>query len=284
MTRAQLALLIVAILAVLAVAVAVAMVVVSRRRAAERARRARDLPRWPIVLVHGLCGFDALVLGGGGRRYFRGVVTHLESRGLRVYRPRLPGVGSVPERAEKLADYIRSLPDDKVNVIAHSMAGLDARYAIARLGLGDRVASLVTIGTPHRGSPVADLVVSGPARLVRAVFQRVGGKTHALEWLTTRSAGRFNDEIVDDLRVKYYSVVTRARPARSLNPILFAPHYYLRRRAGSNDGLVPASSQRWGEILVECDADHWGQIGWSIGNDPADIYDRILVGLAARGV
>ena len=45
----------------------------------------------------------------------------------------------------------------KVNIIAHSMGGLDARYAIAKLGLADRVASLVTIGTPHLGTPLANL-------------------------------------------------------------------------------------------------------------------------------
>jgi hypothetical protein len=131
---------------------------------------------------------------------------------------------------------------------------------------------------------VADLAVSGPARLVRSVFQRAGASTDAIDWLTTHSAGRFNLDIVDDLRVVYLSVVTRARPARSLHPLLLPPHYYLKRRAGSNDGLVPASSQRWGEILLEYDADHWAQIGWSAGRDPTDMYDRILVGLAARGV
>src|SRR5262245_32670532 len=125
MSGAQLALLIVGIVALLVAAAAVAFVVVRRRRAAERARRAPHLPRWPIVLVHGLVGFDALLLAGG-RQYFRGIVTHLEARGLTVYRPQLPGVGSVPVRAGKLADFIRSLPDEKVNVIAHSMAGLDA--------------------------------------------------------------------------------------------------------------------------------------------------------------
>ncbi len=281
MSRAQLVLLIVGILALLAASAALA-IAVGRRRRRDRDRRAPDLPRWPIVLVHGL-GFEAL-LARGGARYFRGVISHLEARGLTVYRPRLPGSGSVPDRAEHLAAFIRSLPDEKVNVIAHSMAGLDARYAIARLGLGDRVASLVTIGTPHRGSPVADLAVSGPARLVRSVFQRVGRPMEAIDWLTTQSACRFNDEIVDDRRVMYCSVVTRARPARSLNPILFPPHYYVKRRAGSNDGLVPVASQRWGEILLECDADHWGQVGWSVGSDPATIYDRILISLAARGV
>jgi triacylglycerol lipase len=281
MTGSTLALLIVAILALLAAAAALA--VVRRRRSARRARRVSDLPRWPIVLVHGFCGVEAL-LERNGARYFRGIIAYLESRGLTVYRPRLAGAGAVPERAEQLAAFIRALPDEKVNVIAHSMAGLDARYAIARLGLGDRVASLVTIGTPHRGSPVADLVVSGPARLVRSVFQRVGRPSDAIDWLTTHSAVRFNAEIIDDRRVKYCSVVTRARPTRSLNPILFPPHYYVKRRAGSNDGLVPVASQRWGEILLECDADHWGQVGWTVGRHPADIYDRILVGLAERGV
>jgi triacylglycerol esterase/lipase EstA (alpha/beta hydrolase family) len=36
------------------------------------------------------------------------------------------------------------------------MGGLDARYAISLLGLARRVASLTTIGTPHRGTPVGD--------------------------------------------------------------------------------------------------------------------------------
>src|SRR5207249_8887306 len=43
-----------------------------------------------------------------------------------------------------------------VNIVAHSMGGLDARYAISQLGLGGRVASLITIGTPHLGTPLAD--------------------------------------------------------------------------------------------------------------------------------
>ena len=36
------------------------------------------------------------------------------------------------------------------------MAGLDARYMISKLGMADKVATLVTIGTPHRGSYFAD--------------------------------------------------------------------------------------------------------------------------------
>ena len=51
--------------------------------------------------------------------------------------------------------------EDPLHVIAHSMGGLDARYAIRNVPqVADRVKTLVTIGTPHRGSPVADAVVA----------------------------------------------------------------------------------------------------------------------------
>ena len=33
---------------------------------------------------------------------------------------------------------------------------------------------------------------------------------------------------------------------------------------GANDGLVPMSSQYWGETLAEIEADHFAQIGWQI--------------------
>ena len=40
----------------------------------------------------------------------------------------------------------------KVNIIAHSLGGLDARQMLTHLGMGSRVASLTTVGTPHRGT------------------------------------------------------------------------------------------------------------------------------------
>lgn len=41
---------------------------------------------------------------------------------------------------------------DKVNIIGHSMGGLDARHMITNMGGAEWVSSLFTIGTPHRGS------------------------------------------------------------------------------------------------------------------------------------
>ena len=63
----------------LASALAVLLLSARRRRLAALARRAAGgVPRYPVVLVHGVCGFDELRLFGWKRRYFVGVGEHLE--------------------------------------------------------------------------------------------------------------------------------------------------------------------------------------------------------------
>jgi triacylglycerol lipase len=185
----------------------------------------------------------------------------------------------VAARAEQLAAAVRALPAEKVNLIAHSMGGLDARYAISRLGLADRVLSLTTIGTPHRGTPLADLGLNLLA-VCRWVF-----KTLDMEVLHDLTSGRmrtFNLEIPDVPTVTYASVVASERGA-SMNPLLWASHLYLRECAGPNDGVVPASSQPWGEVWREIRADHWAQIGWSSGFDAPALYEDLARLLRDRG-
>src|SRR5215469_10984999 len=76
---------------------------------------------------------------------------------------RILGVDAlIKNRAARLAEQIQArFPEGKVHIIAHSMGGLDSRYLLSKnlLGLDGRVASLSTVSTPHRGSPVADLVL-----------------------------------------------------------------------------------------------------------------------------
>jgi triacylglycerol lipase len=238
----------------------------------------------PVVLVHGLLGFDELSLMGAARPYFRGVAERLRIEGAVVYTARLPPLGSVPARARALSAFIRTLPHPRVNVIAHSMGGLDARYAIVHFGLGERVASLITIGTPHRGSPVADLGDNVPGQAVRALIGRAGLYTDALDWLTTTRMAAFNDEVrnIDGVLYGYVLATTRRQDLRG-NPILLPCYAYLRQCAGDNDGIVPASSQRWGEKFGEVYADHWAQVGWSRTFDAAAMYVELLRSLRCRG-
>ena len=101
-----------------------------------------------MVLAHGILGFDQLRIAGTTNEYFRGVPARLTRVGAKVYAFRVQPTASIAERASELARVVQSLDAKKVNIIAHSMGGLDARYAISCLQLASKVASLTTIATP----------------------------------------------------------------------------------------------------------------------------------------
>jgi triacylglycerol lipase len=227
-----------------------------------------------VVLAHGVLGFGEISIAGRRHRYFRNIAEQLASFGTEFHHPRVPPAAGVAVRAGTLVSLVRELPGQRVNVIAHSMGGLDARYAISRLGLADRVASLVTIGSPHHGTPLAELPLSrATARLLRIA---------ALRDLGPRALQRFNREVPDVAGIAYCSVVAASDLAHT-NPLLWPTHAYLSNRSGSNDGIVPAASQRWGRVLREIRADHWAQVGWSLRFDAAALYEEILRELVGLG-
>jgi triacylglycerol lipase len=223
-------------------------------------------PRLPVVLVHGFFGFDRLPIPGAKLDYFRGIAEHLNELGCDTHAVRLPAAAAVPDRARALVTALEALPHERVDMIAHSLGGLDARYALAKLGLAKRVRSLVTIGTPHRGTPLADLATTGGAfAWPRKIVAALGMPLHALDWLSTASLERFNRDVPDVPGVRYACVVGGMRAEPPIIPLpLVAAHGFLRRVAGPNDGLVPMSSQYWGETLAEIEADHFAQVGWRV--------------------
>jgi triacylglycerol lipase len=217
----------------------------------------------PVVLVHGLFGFDQVGVPGVRVHYFRGIVEHLAKLSCHAHAVRLARAASVPERAAMLVEQIDKLGHERIDIIAHSLGGLDARYAVAKLGLATRVRSLVTIGTPHRGSPIADLASEGPLGLARKAIAALGVQMTAVDWLTTAALEQFNRDVVDVPGVRYGCVVGGIRSPSTPVSLAIAPaHAFLRKVAGPNDGLVPMASQYWGETIAEIEADHFEQVGW----------------------
>jgi triacylglycerol lipase len=250
--------------------IAVAIVVVrARRRRRGGAPDVRRVPAGgplPVVLVHGLFGFDRIGVPGAKLHYFRGITSHLATLGCHAHAVRLPAWASVPERARALVDKIDALPHDRVDIVAHSLGGLDARYALAKLGLAKKVRALVTVGTPHRGTPLADLARGGALAVARKAIGALGMPLDALDWLSTSALERFNRDVLDAPSVRYACVVGGIRNDDTPVPLAIVPaHAYLRRVAGANDGLVPIASQYWGETLAEIECDHFAQVGWQIG-------------------
>ncbi|HTJ46971.1 MAG TPA: hypothetical protein VL463_32935 [Kofleriaceae bacterium] len=238
-------------------------------------------PRTGVVLVHGLMGFDQLGIGPTRVDYFRGIASTLEAAGCEVITARMSPLASVPVRAAQLARVVEQLPHDRLVFVAHSMGGLDARWAIAREGLASRTAALLSIGTPHRGTPIADLLAVRPLERARRAMGRFGLSSEAIDWLTTHRLEMLNRELADVPGVRYACLITATSDRTRVHPLLRAPHAYLARAHGPSDGLVPRSSQIWGEIVGEEECDHWAQIGWRAAHDASDMILRALVRLDA---
>ncbi len=245
-------------------------------------------PRFPVVLLHGLGGFDQLQLPAMNASYFRGLERLFERHGVRAYRTTVPAFGTVEERARALGRELVALAARtgarRFNLVAHSMGGLDARFAIVHDDdVRPLVASLVTIGTPHRGTPIADLgaTVLGATGLA-SLLARVGVSMAFVRDLSSAALAAFNARVPDVEGVFYGSVVGTAPAGRVAPPL--APLAPLLAKCGDSDGVVPAASQAWGVVLATVLADHWGEIGWSSCGDVDAQFGTILRELRARGL
>jgi triacylglycerol lipase len=245
----------------------------------------------PIVLVHGLCGFDRVQMGSWiVADYFPGIPGMLREAGNRVAVARVSPTAGIAARAAQLKQQIdRESPDEPVHVIGHSMGGLDARYMISRLGMSKRVLSLTTLGTPHRGSSFADWGVKRFRSLACPLFNFVGLSYQAFLDLTVASCRRFNAEVPDAPGVRYFSVASKLRPERS-SWHWQLPARFINRLEGDNDGIVSVSSARWGEDYEIWDGDHMSLVNWPqlTGPDegPSDYlpgYASLIRRLASQG-
>ncbi len=214
-----------------------------------------------LVFVHGFFGCDEIGPSFFRIQYFRGVRPLMTRLGLPCLMPRLPQGAAVARRAAHL---VRALDDAGVSrcvLIGMSQGGLDCRYAASRLDAAGRVRAVATIGTPHRGSWLAEWALESrnplPAALRR--FARP-----ALEDLTPDACARFNEAVPDRPDIPYLSWAGR-RPGGEL-PLWLRPFgAMLEAREGDNDGQVAVASARWGDFRGTVRADHYELLGWSFG-------------------
>jgi triacylglycerol lipase len=248
--------------------------------------------RAPIVLIHGLFGFDRIrVAGLTVANYFPGIVEGLEAAGNRVLVPALSPTGGVADRARQLKEYLqRETPREPVHLLAHSMGGLDSRYMVSCLGMGERVLTLTTLGTPHRGTAFADWGVSRLERLLKPIFNFLGVPTQAFYDLTTARCKTFNDKVPNVSGVRYFSVAGK-HDGTFLNPEWLLPYRIVLEKEGPNDGVVSVASANYGERMDIWDGDHLSLVNWlnplarhrSFWRDPAARYGPLLRRLADEG-
>jgi triacylglycerol lipase len=224
-----------------------------------------------IVLAHGVLGFGNPLGLPIPVNYFNGVEEHLKRQGHEVFAPQVPMVGSVADRGTQLGSQIlRVLADGQnAHILAHSMGGLDARYAMVNVqGFVDRVASLVTIGTPHRGSPVADAIVQNTAlaAFLPTFITTQLRNTPALQDLTTAACAQFNETTVESSAIRRIAIAGDASQGGH-ELMLFQIAAQIGHLTGEiNDGVVTeGSALRQGyEHPPLWPADHAAEVGWSV--------------------
>ncbi|MBK7138678.1 MAG: hypothetical protein IPH74_06510 [Bacteroidetes bacterium] len=214
--------------------------------------------KYPIILVSGM-GFKEhnFVLN-----YWGIIPDYLKERGGMVFTANQDAFCSHVENGIKLKsrilDILEKTKKKKINIIAHSKGGIEARYMISKLEMGDKVASLTTIGSPHRGSGIADIVVGkiplgrfAAARMVNIYAMIMGDKQpdslRAVVQVTTEAMDLFNKDVIDHPNVYYQSYASHVNKEypnflwRSLAGFLFISD-------GKNDGLVSVESAKWGDF------------------------------------
>ncbi|KAK3316677.1 Alpha/Beta hydrolase protein [Apodospora peruviana] len=232
-------------------------------------------PKYPIVLAHGLLGFAELKLAGTYLptiKYWRGIKEALIERNAEVITASVPPSGSIEHRAAKLTKDIEAQAKRRsVNIIAHSMGGLDARYMVSQLQPSSvDVKSLVTVATPHHGSAFADYLMDeiGPDYLPRLydIWERTTGwEPAAFSQLTTKyMAEEFNPRTPDDPTVRYFSYGAMVRNKPPLLSPFRLSHRVIEKNGGPNDGLVSVESAKWGTYKgTLVGVNHLDLINWS---------------------
>ncbi|MBQ8177051.1 MAG: triacylglycerol lipase [Oscillospiraceae bacterium] len=212
--------------------------------------------KYPILLVHGLGFRDWRYFNYWGR-----IPRELIRNGATIFYGHQEACATVVTNAEhirrKVLEIVEETGCEKVNIIAHSKGGLDSRYAIAKLGIEDYVATLTTVGTPHHGSQVTDLANKLPDSFYRKVadfmdkrFKKLGDENPdfytACHQFNSDYAEQFNKEITDSEKVYYQSYTSVMKNAFSFDILGFT--WLLLSRYGRNDGLVTEESAKWGNF------------------------------------
>ena len=265
--------------------------------------------RYPILLIHG-AGFRDLKWPV----YWGRIPGVLEGRGAALYYGNQDCWASVETNAAALTERIDAVlaetGAEKVNLIAHSKGGLEARMAASSLGCGAKIASITTVATPHHGSRTLDRLMKLPkgvfslaALAVNNWIRLVGDKKpdflRVCQGFTTGHMEEFNRENPDVPGVFYQSYAcVMSHPFSDIN--LSTANFILNRIEGANDGLVSVASASWGENVhvlrsavfrgvshldaIDLRRSPFTRKGGQGVADICEVYVQIVRGLKERGL
>ena len=232
--------------------------------------------KYPIILVHGIVVKDF-------RRFkaFGKIEKILKDNGFTIFTAKTDGFGTIENNAIQLEKYINLIKErecvDKVNIIAHSKGGLDSKYMIKHLDMEDSVASLTTLCTPHKGSPIASKLLKLPKFLINFIsfwinfWYKIFGDESPNAKEVCRQLQRIDSVEEECLKFsdKVYCQSYSSKMDKSTDDFLMGiPHafsMYLEHK--ETDGMVPVDSCIFGEYkgyAVDDSVSHLEIIGFML--------------------
>jgi triacylglycerol lipase len=253
--------------------------------------------KYPVLFCHGFGSLASLVK----KSPMDEICMLYRSHGIVSFAPNIVPYNRIKVRAEAWCHLIDELLEqtqaDKINIIAHSMGGLDMRYAISELNMSEKVSSLTTISTPHQGSSLAEWALSTPARvkvLLAELLNWVGNSMYpkiqsdvlsATSELTREHVEEiFNRKIINADGVAYYSYSAAAGKGTndSIGRILVPFNNHIYQEEGINDGFVSEQSGHWGKHLGKTNLSHIEQIKVNLAANRIPVWQKFWTGVALK--
>ena len=267
--------------------------------------------RYPIVLAHGMLGFDSIL----GVDYWYGIPSALRRDGASVYVTEVSQLNTSEARGEELLEQVEEIVaisgKPKVNLIGHSHGGPTIRHVAGVRP--DLVASATSVGGPHKGSATADFlrqippgsageaVLAGIVNGLGSLINFLSGSRStqpqnalgSLESLNSQGAARFNAKFPQGIPttacgegayqvngVRYYSW-SGTSPMTNLLDIsdgLLAATA-LTFKGEATDGLVGRCSSHLGKVVRDnYRMNHLDEVNQTFGlvslfeTDPVTVY------------
>lgn len=210
--------------------------------------------KYPILFIHGTGFRDHKIFNYWGR-----IPSALENHGAEIFYGHQDSWATIKRNAEIIkANLIKTIEEtgcEKVNIIAHSKGGIEARYLASSMGCERMIASITTISTPHNGSKTMDKIWKLLKFLIRFIavfanlwFRILGDKHpdfyHACEQFTTEFMCGFNNRNPDMENIYYQSYATIMKNPFS-DMLMFFLNLIIGLIEGENDGLVTPESAVW---------------------------------------
>ena len=241
--------------------------------------------KYPIVFNHGMSGFVTLGSDNFGLDYWYQILPDLARNGSNTWPTRVSPFNSTEVRGEQLLQQVLEIQAitgaPKVNLIGHSHGGPTIRYVAGVRP--DIIASLTSIAGPHKGSHVADLILSAEGTPLEApLVGALNFLSKAIVWaqglnpnslphdalaagksLTTVGSAQFNTRFpigmpttacgegkAQEKGISNYSFTGVGTLTNLLDPDSVLKVTSLLINGGKdNDGLVPRCSAKFGKTV-----------------------------------